>query len=77
MKNTFSLILLLTSSLSYANLTGEYHAEFKRKDMDCVLESKLQQSSANSIKFIQWDEYCEDLKGNSYESSLQNRKMER
>ena len=70
MKILIALFFLSFSHASIANLTGNFKSEFKRKSMDCVIESQLQQLNDHSLKFKVWDEYCEDDKGNSYESSL-------
>ena len=66
------LLAFLLSFSAYAKINGEFTSEFKRKDMDCMIQAKISSKKDSEITFKNWDEYCEDSKGNSTESSLED-----
>lgn len=66
------LLSLLVSGSSFANINGSFYSDFKRNDLNCAIEANIVQKNLNQITFKQWDELCEDSKGNSYQSSLED-----
>lgn len=65
-------LLCLFSLPVYAKISGHFYSEFKRKDLSCMLEAKVEQKNLNEITFKNWDELCEDKNGNTFESSLED-----
>lgn len=69
---TLIIFIISFTNIAFANINGVFKAEFKQKDMDCAIEANILQKNIKQITFKAWDELCEDQKGNSYESSLED-----
>ena len=68
----YVILFFLISLNAGAAINGSFYSEFKRNNADCAIQATLTQKNINQLTLKNWDELCEDAKGNSEQSSLQD-----
>ena len=70
LKSVFFVLVILSSHMAHAALTGTFSGEYQRGKLNCIAQIELEQNAVNVLNLYQFDEYCEDASGNEYSSSL-------